>query len=103
MVIFNKNMELSLAQKDTAIFDFLHKLGADIDNYHVLYLHISKLQNQNLRMSQRKALFETFENVVKKTKGEIFVRDNDDFLVFFGQNVSDEIQACLIKVQFLFI
>ena len=102
MVIFNKNMELSLAQKDTAIFDFLHKLGADIDNYHVLYLHISKLQNQNLRMSQRKALFETFENVVKKTKGEIFVRDNDDFLVFFGQNVSDEIQACLIKVQFLF-
>lgn len=102
MVIFNKNMELSLAQKDTAILDFLHKLGADIDNYHVLYLHMSKLQNQNLRMSQRKALFETFENVVKKTKGEIFVRDNDDFLVFFGQNVSDEIQACLIKVQFLF-
>ncbi len=102
MVIFSKNMELSLTQKDTIVFDFLYKLGSNIDNYQALYLYISKLQNQNLRMSQRQTLIETFENVVKKTKGEIFTLDNEDMVIIFGNTAYDEIQACLIKVKFLF-
>lgn len=102
MVIFSKNMELSLTQKDTLVFDFLYKLGTNIDHYQALYLRISKLQNQNLRMSQRQALIETFENAVKKTKGEIFTLDNEDMVVIFGESVYDEIQACLIKIRFLF-
>ena len=102
MVIFSKNMDLSLVQKDTIVFDFLHKLSVNIDKYQAVYLHISKLQNQNLRMSQRQALTETFENVVKKTKGEIFTLDNEDMVIIFGNSAYDEMQACLIKVKFLF-
>ena len=102
MVIFSKNMDLSLVQKDTIVFDFLHKLSVNIDKYQAVYLHISKLQNQNLHMSQRQALTETFENVVKKTKGEIFTLDNEDMVIIFGNSAYDEMQACLIKVKFLF-
>lgn len=102
MVIFSKNMELSLTQKDTVVLDFLYKLGTNIDNYQALYLYVSKVQNQNLRMSQRQTLIETFENVVKKNKGEIFSLDNEDMVVVFDNKVFDEIQACLIKVKFLF-
>lgn len=102
MVIFSKNTELSLTQKDTIIFDFLYKLGAEAANYQALYLHICNLQNQNLRLSQRQALIETFEDVVKKTNGSIFTLDNEDMVIIFGKTAYDEIQACLIKVQFLF-
>ena len=103
MVIFSKNMEVSaVTQKDTAVLDFLHKLGPNIDNYQALYLFISKMQNQNLRSSQRSTLIETFENIVKKTKGEIFTLDNEDMIIIFGSSAFDEMQACLIKVKFLF-
>ena len=103
MVIFSKNMEVSaVTQKDTAVLDFLHKLGPNIDNYQALYLFISKMQNQNLRSSQRSTLIETFENIVKKTKGEIFTLDNEDMIIIFGSSAFDEMQACLVKVKFLF-
>lgn len=102
MVIFSKNMEMSATQKGTAVFDFLYKLGPNIDNYQALYLFISKLQNQNLRMSQRQNLIETFENIVKRTNGEIFYLDNEDMIIIFGTSAYDEMQACLIKVKFLF-
>ena len=102
MVIFSKNSELPLVQKDSLVLDFLQKLGAGIDNFQALYLHISRLQNQSLRMSQRQALFDTFDGAVKKSNGEIFSLDNEDMVIVYGENVSDEIQACLIKIRFLF-
>lgn len=101
MVIFSKNMELSLAQKDSVVFDFLYKLENGFSNYFALYLFVSKLQNK-LKISQKQAVFDTFDDVVKKTNGEIFSLDNNDIVIIFGKSAYDEIQACLIKAMFLF-
>ena len=102
MVILNKNSDFNSTKKDTLVFDFLHKIASNISNYQALYLYTSQLQTQNFRVLQRKALVETFENVVKKTNGELFTLANDDVVVIYGALAKDEIVACLIKIRFLF-
>lgn len=102
MVIFNKNQEQIITKKDTVIFDYLRKIEQNIAQFQVLYLHASKLQNQNLRSAQRETLIETFENVIKKSGGDIFALPNDDMAVIFNSVSHDEILACLVKVRFIF-
>ena len=60
------------------------------------------MQNQKLKTLQRQSLIETFENVIKKNGGEIFGLPNDDMVVFYHQNSGEEIQACLVKIRFMF-
>lgn len=102
MVIFSKNSDKVTTKKDTIIFDYLRKIDKDIDQFQALYLFTSKLQNQNLRSTQRQSLIETFENAVKKNGGEIFGLPNDDMVMIFDAQVSDEVMACLVKVRFMF-
>ena len=82
--------------------DYLAKIDVELPNYGVLYIHLSKLQNQKLKTLQRQSLIETFENVIKKNGGEIFGLPNDDMVVFYHQNSGEEIQACLVKIRFMF-
>lgn len=51
---------------------------------------------------QRQELIETFENVIKKSGGEIFGLPNDDMVIIFNNKAHDEILACLVKVRFMF-
>lgn len=102
MAIFTKNNDKAIAKKDTVIFDYLRKIEKDIEQFQALYLFTSKLQNQTMRSSQRQSLIETFENVVKKSGGEIFALPNDDMVVIFNSKALDEVMACLVKVRFTF-
>ena len=110
MFLFNKTTpklpekvtEHSTFKRDTLILDYLAKIDAELPNYGVLYIHLSKLPNQKLKTLQRQSLIETFENVIKKNGGEIFGLPNDDMVVFYHQNSGEEIQACLVKIRFMF-
>ena len=110
MFLFNKTTpklpekvtEHSTFKRDTLILDYLAKIDVELPNYGVLYIHLSKLQNQKLKTLQRQSLIETFENVIKKNGGEIFGLPNDDMVVFYHQNSGEEIQACLVKIRFMF-
>lgn len=105
MVIFSKNTEksiLSSAKRDTAVFDYMRKIEKDIENYQALYMNTGKLQNQNMRLTQRQMLTDTFENVIKKSGGEIFPMANDDTVIIFNGKAYEEILACLVKIRFVF-
>ncbi len=98
----NKNVpEKSASKKNTLIFDYLARNEKDLDSYRALYIYLHKLQNQRLKTMQRQAMIETFENVVKKSGGEIFGMPNEDMVVIFNQKAHDEILACLVKIRFL--
>ncbi len=101
MFLFNKNTEVSSIKKDTIIWDYLRKIEKDQDDYRALYLATGKLQNQNMRAVQRQSLIETFEQVIKKSGGEIFALPNDDTVVFYNKNSKEEILACLVKLRFI--
>lgn len=102
MVIFNKSQEQVITKRDTVIFDYLRKIEKDMAQFQALYMHTSKLQNQSLRSAQRETLIDTFENVIKKSGGEIFSLANEDMVVIFNSVSHDEVLACLVKVRFIF-
>ncbi len=103
MFSFNKNEpEKPSFTKNTLILDYLMRIEKDLDNYQALCIFIHKLQSQKIRMMQRQELIETFENVIKKSGGEIFGLPNDDMVVIFNKLAHDEILACLVKVRFMF-
>ena len=112
MFLFNKSAprlpekktepQVSTFKRDTLILDYLSKIEPELNNYSVLYIYLSKLQNQKLKTLQRQNLIETFENVIKKNGGEIFGLPNEDMVVFYHKKANEEIQACLIKIRFIF-
>lgn len=103
MFLFNKNQpEKNTVKKNTLILDYLVRMDKDLDRYRALYIYISKLQSQKLKTSQRQAMIETFENVIKKSGGEIFGMPNEDMVIIFNKTAYDEIRACLVKVRFMF-
>lgn len=103
MFTFGKNTpEKTTLGKNTLILDYLVRIEKDIDNYQAMCIFIHKLQSQKMRTMQRQDLIETFENVVKKSGGEIFGLPNDDMVIIFNKKARDEILACLVKVRFIF-
>ena len=112
MFLFNKSAprlpekktepQVSTFKRDTLILDYLSKIEPELNYYSVLYIYLSKLQNQKLKTLQRQNLIETFENVIKKNGGEIFGLPNEDMVVFYHKKANEEIQACLIKIRFIF-
>lgn len=103
MFLFNKNQpEKTTVKKNTLILDYLARMEKDLDRYRALYIYLSKLQSQKIKASQRQEMIETFENVIKKSGGEIFGMPNEDMVVIFNKNAFDEIRACLVKVRFMF-
>ena len=68
---------------------YLHCMG-----YFNMFINEPKTKNTNKNL--------TFENVIKKNGGEIFGLPNDDMVVFYHQNSGEEIQACLVKIRFMF-
>ena len=103
MFTFNKiEPEKPSFTKNTLILDYLMRMEKDLDNYKALCIFIHKLQSQKIRSMQRQELIETFENVIKKSGGEIFGLPNDDMVVIFNKKAHDEILACLVKVRFMF-
>ena len=112
MFLFNKSAprlpekktepQVSTFKRDTLILDYLSKIEPELNNYSVHYIYLSKLQNQKLKTLQRQNLIETFENVIKKNGGEIFGLPNEDMVVFYHKKANEEIQACLIKIRFIF-
>ncbi len=89
-------------KKDTLILDYLSKIDAERNNFGALYIYISKLKSAKLKSLQRQNLIETFENVTQKNGGEIFGLPNEDMVIFFNKKASEEMQACLVKVRFIF-
>jgi len=110
MFLFNKTApklpekvtEHSAFKRDTLILDYLAKIDSELNRYGVLYIYLSKLHNQKLKTLQRQNLIETFENVIKKNGGEIFGLPNEDMVIFYNKNAGEEVQACLVKIHFMF-
>lgn len=103
MFAFNKpEQEKTSLTKNTLILDYLMRMEKDLDKYRALCIFIHKLQSQKVKAMQRQELIETFENVIKKSGGEIFGLPNEDMVVIFNKQAYDEILACLVKVRFMF-
>lgn len=101
-ISFIRGSENTIVRQDSVIFDYMKKIEKEAASFRVLYLNTHLLEGQSLKPMQKQGLIETFEEVVKKSAGEIFGLPNDDIVVFFNQRCNDEVMACLVKVRFMF-
>ena len=107
MFLFNKSAprlpekktepQVSTFKRDTLILDYLSKIEPELNNYSVLYIYLSKLQNQKLKTLQRQNLIETFENVIKKNGGEIFGLPNEDMVVFYHKKIKNHLFVFILQ------
>ena len=100
-ILFGQKNEKKIARRDTVIFDYLRKLDSAVGNYCALFLSVHKLQNQNLRSTDKQALSDTFLGLSEAAKAELFILPNEDMVVIFNRMCRDEVLACLVKIRFI--
>ncbi len=100
-ILFGQKNEKKIARRDTVIFDYLRKLDSSVGNYCALFLSVHKLQNQNLRSTDKQALSDTFLGLSEAAKAELFILPNEDMVVIFNRMCRDEVLACLVKIRFI--
>ena len=89
----------NLMARKSAIFDFLKKIEQETAAYEVLYLGVSKLQNPNLKASEKSQLRDVFISRGAEIKTiELY---NNDLLFFYSKKLHDEMLSCLVKARFL--
>lgn len=101
-ISFIRGNENTIVRQDSVIFDYMKKIEKEMPFFRVLYFSTHLLQGQALKNMQKQSLIETFEDVVNKSSGDIFGLPNDDLVIFFNKKYNDEVQACLVKVRFIF-
>lgn len=92
----------SLVRRDTLLLDFLKRISKRVDFYNAVYVSMSKLKTTIQKNYNKTALNETFFDVVGAGKASVFQMSNDDAIIVYQKRCEEEIQACLIKLRFIF-
>jgi len=91
-----------LPSTENLLLDYIHKLERHRHGRSACRIRLSLLQPINRREHHVRAALNTFDNLVKRLKGQVFALSNADIMVIFKDAALDEIQAALIKLRFLF-
>ena len=91
-----------LPSTENLLLEYIHKLERHRHGRSACRIRLSLLQAHNRREHHIRAALNTFDNLVKRLKGQVFAMSNTDIMVIFKDVALDEIQAALIKLRFLF-
>jgi hypothetical protein len=91
-----------LPSTENLLLDYIHKLERHRHGRSAVRIRLSLLQPNNRRDHHVRAALSTFDNLVRRLKGQVFALSNSDIMVIFKDIALDEIQAALIKLRFLF-
>ena len=92
----------SLVRRDTLLLDFLKRISKNVDYYNAVYVSMSKLKTSLQKNYNKTAINETFFDVVGSGNASVFQMSNDDAIIVYQKRCHEEIQACLIKLRFIF-
>jgi hypothetical protein len=91
-----------LPSTENLLLEYIHKLERHRHGRSACRIRLSLLQAVSRREHHIRAALNTFDNLVKRLKGQVFALSNCDIMVIFKDSALDEIQAALIKLRFLF-
>lgn len=87
---------------ENLLLDYIHKLERHRHGRSACRIRVSMLQPMNRREHHIRAALQTFDGLIRRLKGQVFALSNTDIVVIFKDVALDEVQAALIKLQFLF-
>lgn len=91
-----------LPSQEGLLLDYVHKLEKHRKGRRAVHVHLSGLLPNNRREHHVRIAANTFENLVRKLQGQIFVLTNTDLMFIFKEACLDEVEAAIVKLRFLF-
>ncbi|MFV0626811.1 MAG: hypothetical protein ACK5N8_05640 [Alphaproteobacteria bacterium] len=82
------------------ILGFLNKISGRISEYDAIYFSAEYIRKARINLKQ--IAVDTFENIIRKYDGGIFILYNNDVVVVYNKISTNEVKAALIKIKYLF-
>lgn len=99
----NKPLSQSrLPSQENLLLDYVRQLETHQPGRRAVHIHLSGLLPANRREHHIRIAANSFENLVKKLQGQIFVLSNTDLMFVFKDQALDEAEAAIIRLRFLF-
>lgn len=91
-----------LPSQENLLLDYVRQLETHRPGRRAVHIHLSGLLPANRREHHIRIAANSFENLVKKLQGQIFVLSNTDLMFVFKDQALDEAEAAIIRLRFLF-
>lgn len=92
----------ALSSQENLLLDYVYRLEKHREGRRAVHVHLSSLLPTNRREHHIRIAANTFENLVKKLQGQIFVLSNTDLMFIFKEACLDEVESATVKLRFLF-
>lgn len=102
MIGHNPALQHRLPSQEGLLLDYVHRLEKHRKGRRAVHVHLSGLLPTNRREHHIRIASNTFENLVKKLQGQIFILTNTDLMFIFKESCLDEVEAAIVKLRFLF-
>lgn len=94
-------MEAIIGQ-ETRFLQYVQQLEDHKVGRRAVHVHISQLQPENRREHHLRLAVNSFDDLVKRTLGQLFQMTNGDLVFVFREEALDEVEAIVVKLRFLF-
>lgn len=91
-----------LPSQENLLLDYVRRLEKHKQGRRAVHIRLSGLLAANRREHHIRIAANSFEDLVKKLHGQIFVLTNTDLMFIFKDGALDEVEAAIIKMRFLF-
>ena len=91
-----------LPSQEKLLLEYMRRLEPKKAQHKAVRLHISDLKPYNRREHHMRAAENSFENLIKSLKGQLFIAKNSDMFFFFKNEAQPQAETVVQKVRFLF-
>ena len=97
-----QNAPPAVIGQENLLLDYIQRLERHKAGRRAMYIHLSALQPVNRREHHIRMAASTFDNLVKQMLGQLFQIGNSDMIFVFKSSALDDVEACIVKLRFLF-
>lgn len=97
-----ENGRKHLASQEKLLLDYMQRLEEHRGAHMAVHLHLSSLKPYNRRDHHIRAAENSFENLIKSLRGQLFMVKNSDMFFFFKAEAQAQTETVVQKVRFLF-
>lgn len=92
----------SLPDHEVLLLDFAERIAKKLSDRRAVHVHLSKLKPFNQRDHHIRFAANSFETLITRCKGQLFVLSNNDMVAVFTGATVAEIDEVVLKLRFLF-
>lgn len=92
----------ALPSHEILLADYVERLARHLPGRRALHVHLSKLQPQNRRDHHIRIALNSFEPLVKRFDGQLFLLGSSDIVVVLKGATADELDEAVVRLRYFF-